>query len=161
MCKIFIAILLFFIIVSPLNASDINNEALNTSVYESEKIPIIVIHKKIVNNNDKTSKHKKLSIEEKTQQYKTIYLSKTKYDEYFKKYVYKHVPAADYRLLKTICTIESKLNPYAVSTEGALGICQLMPKTYISIIKRNKDIPVNGYYTPAHAINVLWSIILF
>ena len=35
----------------------------------------------------------------------------------------------DWRLLKSLCIQESKLNPLAVSPVGALGLCQFMPAT--------------------------------
>lgn len=53
----------------------------------------------------------------------------TKYDDYFKDATLLLPAGTDWRLLKSQCYQESRLNPLAVSPVGAFGLCQFMPAT--------------------------------
>ncbi|MCK5662239.1 MAG: transglycosylase SLT domain-containing protein [Thiotrichaceae bacterium] len=63
-----------------------------------------------------------------------------KYDRHFKKNS-KHYfgPAVNWRLFKAQAIAESNLNPKAVSHKGALGIMQIMPRTYKEIITKKTN----------------------
>jgi len=60
-----------------------------------------------------------------------------KYDRHFKKNS-KHYfgPMVNWHLFKAQAIAESSLNPNAKSSVGALGIMQIMPNTYMDILKR-------------------------
>ena len=85
-------------------------------------------------------------------EYKIIFKENTKYDKYFKQWSKEYINYANYNLLKAICVIESKLNPYAVSKEGALGIAQFMPKTYQGIRKKIKGLANSSLGAPSDSI---------
>jgi membrane-bound lytic murein transglycosylase F len=74
------------------------------------------------------------------------------YDLYFKQWSKKYSPMIDDRLLKVVCSKESHLNPNALSKEGALGLCQFMKGTWISISKENRLIERTGYFNPSQSI---------
>lgn len=76
----------------------------------------------------------------------------TKYDHLFIKWGNKYSPNVNSKLMKAVCTIESNLNPNAVSPENALGLCQITKPTWYGIIKNLKHIPKNGYFNPSHSI---------
>lgn len=60
-----------------------------------------------------------------------------KYDDDFKDAAI-HLPVGtDWRLLKAQCYQESRLNPFARSPVGAMGVCQFMPGTWSDIQKRD------------------------
>jgi|SaaInlStandDraft_3_1057020.scaffolds.fasta_scaffold80232_1 soluble lytic murein transglycosylase-like protein len=61
-----------------------------------------------------------------------------KYDRYFRKYT-KHYfgPHFNWRWFKAQAIAESNLNPKARSHVGAMGIMQIMPRTYTDIKKKN------------------------
>ena len=56
-----------------------------------------------------------------------------RYDAEFRAAAARYLPGLDYRLLKAQCYVESKLATGVVSREGAVGICQFMPKTWASL----------------------------
>lgn len=64
-----------------------------------------------------------------------------KYDRYFKKNT-KHYfgPAIDWHWFKAQGIAESRLNPKAKSKAGAIGIMQIMPRTYKEIIKKQPNL---------------------
>ncbi len=64
-----------------------------------------------------------------------------KYDRHFKKNS-KHYfgPGINWRLFKAQGIAESGLNPKAKSDAGALGIMQIMPDTYMDILKRKPNL---------------------
>jgi soluble lytic murein transglycosylase-like protein len=54
-------------------------------------------------------------------------------------------------LLVAICEQESRWNPFAESSKGAVGLCQIMPTTFIDIIKqfqRDNELEVDGVIGP-------------
>lgn len=62
------------------------------------------------------------------------------YDKVFQKASKRHLPSAlrnNWCILKSICWIESGLNPKAKSAAGARGLCQVMPATAADLKKRN------------------------
>ncbi len=64
-----------------------------------------------------------------------------KYDRYFKKNT-KHYfsPGFDWHWFKAQAIAESRLNPKAKSRAGAIGIMQIMPRTYKEIIKKQPNL---------------------
>ena len=64
-----------------------------------------------------------------------------KYDRHFKKNS-KHYfgPGVNWRIFKAQAIAESGLNPDAKSTVGALGIMQIMPDTYMEILKKQSHL---------------------
>lgn len=63
-----------------------------------------------------------------------------KYDHVFKRAAKRHLPPElreNWCILKSLCWIESRLNPNAVSGVGAQGLCQIMPATAEDLRKRN------------------------
>jgi len=88
-------------------------------------------------NNNKTTNNKKMI---------------TKYDALIKKTAQNYLPNIDWRLLKAQLAAESNLNPQAKSQMGAMGIAQIMPKTWEDIIKET-NLPTDANaYNPDHAI---------
>lgn len=75
-----------------------------------------------------------------------------KYDSEFKKWNNFYKVFNDYRLLKSICITESRLNAKAISKDQSLGICQLQLKTWQTIRKRIPTLPVDGYFNPSYSI---------
>jgi len=63
-------------------------------------------------------------------QLERIEIVKTDYDALIKQAVDTHLPGMDYRLFKSLLFTESKLNPFARSQAGALGLAQFMPDTW-------------------------------
>jgi len=59
-----------------------------------------------------------------------------KYDKFFKASVIFLPLGTPWQLLKSQCWQESRLKPRAVSSAGAMGLCQFMPATW-SDLKRN------------------------
>lgn len=58
----------------------------------------------------------------------------TKYDEYFRHYAQRYFgPFIDWRWFKAQAVAESLLNPQAVSHAGALGVMQLLPRTFAEV----------------------------
>ncbi len=64
-----------------------------------------------------------------------------KYDRYFKKNT-KHYfgPGFDWHWFKAQAIAESRLNPKAKSRAGAIGIMQIMPRTYQEIVKKQPNL---------------------
>lgn len=58
-----------------------------------------------------------------------------KYDILFKEAVAKHSPLYDWRLFKAQLVQESRLDPFAKSPVGALGLAQFMPATWAETSK--------------------------
>jgi len=76
----------------------------------------------------------------------------TKYDPLIKKAAAEHLPDVDWRLLKAQLCAESNLNPNATSLAGAMGIAQIMPKTWEQL-KIELELPaLANAYNPVHAI---------
>ncbi|MEE8364835.1 MAG: transglycosylase SLT domain-containing protein [Gammaproteobacteria bacterium] len=65
----------------------------------------------------------------------------TQYDQYFSKYSKRSFgPNFDWRYFKAQAIAESRLKRDAQSQVGAVGIMQIMPRTYAEILKRNRYI---------------------
>lgn len=82
----------------------------------------------------------------------------TTYDQMFKSVGRKNKYATP-RLLKAVCAAESGLSPKARSSKSALGLCQIMPRTWKGVVKTNKSIPKGGAKNPMHSIKAA-SIVL-
>lgn len=83
---------------------------------------------------------------------KDLYLTEKRYDQIFLKY--KNImPDSDFRLVKAVCTVESRLNPNAKSPDGAKGLCQILPATYRSVNKIEHIVPANGIMNANHSIH--------
>ena len=66
------------------------------------------------------------------------YNNVVKYDKYFVKYTKRYFgPAFDWRHFKAQAVAESRLKETAKSRVGALGIMQIMPKTFNEIARKN------------------------
>ncbi|MCK4389599.1 MAG: transglycosylase SLT domain-containing protein [Desulfobacterales bacterium] len=64
-----------------------------------------------------------------------------KYDKYFSKYSKRYFgPFFDWRYFKAQSVAESRLIAKAKSRVGALGVMQIMPKTFEEIIRKNPSI---------------------
>jgi membrane-bound lytic murein transglycosylase F len=64
-----------------------------------------------------------------------------KYDKYFTKYTKRYFgPNFDWRHFKAQAIAESRLKEGAESHAGALGVMQIMPKTFEDILRRNRSI---------------------
>jgi membrane-bound lytic murein transglycosylase F len=64
-----------------------------------------------------------------------------KYDKYFVKYTKRYFgPAFDWRHFKAQAVAESRLKETAKSRVGALGIMQIMPKTFNEIARKNHSV---------------------
>ena len=59
-----------------------------------------------------------------------------KYDLYFQAAVGKFMAGQDWRVVKAMCYQESLYDHMAVSSVGAMGVCQLMPDTFKWVVKR-------------------------
>jgi len=69
------------------------------------------------------------------------YKNVVKYDRYFSKYTKRYFgPQFDWRCFKAQAIAESRLQEAARSYVGALGIMQIMPRTFNEIKKRNPKI---------------------
>ena len=67
----------------------------------------------------------------------------TKFDQYFSKYSKRHFGVGfDWRYFKAQAVAESNLRPAATSPAGAVGVMQIMPRTYEEI--RNKNPGITG-----------------
>ena len=65
----------------------------------------------------------------------------TQYDHYFSKYSKRNFgPNFDWRYFKAQAIAESRLKKDAQSQVGAVGIMQIMPRTYAEIVKRSRYI---------------------
>ena len=63
------------------------------------------------------------------------------YDSFFRKYSERYFgPDFDWRIFKAQAIVESKLDPNAVSEAGAIGLMQILPRTYRQITEENPDI---------------------
>jgi membrane-bound lytic murein transglycosylase F len=68
----------------------------------------------------------------------------TKYDKYFSKYSKRFFgPAFDWRLFKAQAVAESRLKAEAKSHVGAVGVMQIMPRTFKEIRHKNPTIKGN------------------
>lgn len=63
-----------------------------------------------------------------------------KYDKHFKESTIFLPLGTDWRLLKSQCYQESRLNPLAVSPVGARGLCQFMPLTIKDMQKNHTEL---------------------
>ena len=64
-----------------------------------------------------------------------------KYDIYFSKYSKSYFgPDFDWRFFKAQAIAESRLQPDAESEDGAVGIMQLLPRTFKHLIRKNPEI---------------------
>lgn len=64
-----------------------------------------------------------------------------KYGKHFIKYSKKYFgPHFDWRYFKAQAIVESRLRPDARSENGAVGIMQLLPKTFNQVAERNPEI---------------------
>jgi len=69
------------------------------------------------------------------------YNNVVKYDKYFSKYSKRYFsPAFDWHYFKAQAIAESRLKASAKSNVGALGIMQIMPKTFKEITRKNPSI---------------------
>ncbi|MCP4629802.1 MAG: transglycosylase SLT domain-containing protein [bacterium] len=69
------------------------------------------------------------------------YNNVVKYDKYFVKYTKRYFgPAFDWRHFKAQAVAESRLKETAKSRVGALGIMQIMPKTFNEIVRKNHSV---------------------
>ena len=69
------------------------------------------------------------------------YRTVKKYDQLFKKYSKRYFGASfDWHFFKAQAVAESRLRTKAKSHVGAIGIMQIMPKTFKEIRKRNKNV---------------------
>ena len=69
----------------------------------------------------------------------------TQYDHYFSKYSKRNFgPNFDWRYFKAQAIAESRLKKNAQSQVGAVGIMQIMPRTYAEIVKRSRYIKGSG-----------------
>jgi len=79
----------------------------------------------------------------------------TDLDDHFKKYT-KHYfgVGADWRWFRAQAIVESELKPRAHSKAGAMGIMQIMPRTFKEIRKSNPSLtdPFNAHYSIAAGI---------
>jgi soluble lytic murein transglycosylase-like protein len=65
----------------------------------------------------------------------------TKFDQYFSKYSKRHFGVAfDWHYFKAQAIAESNLRPAATSRAGAVGVMQIMPRTYEEIRDKNPSI---------------------
>ncbi|MCF8053592.1 MAG: transglycosylase SLT domain-containing protein [Desulfobacterales bacterium] len=63
------------------------------------------------------------------------------YDSFFREYSKRYFgPDFDWRIFKAQAIVESRLDPNAVSQAGAVGLMQILPKTYRQIAEENPDI---------------------
>ncbi len=74
----------------------------------------------------------------------------SEYDKYFKDSAIFLPLGTDWRLLKSQCYQESRLNPLAVSPVGAYGLCQFMPLTAKDMQKRNPEL--RNFWLPETSI---------
>ena len=63
-------------------------------------------------------------------------LSNEKYDADFRIWSSVYLPGRDWRLLKAQCWQESRLQPLAVSSANARGICQFVPTTFNEVVNQ-------------------------
>lgn len=69
----------------------------------------------------------------------------TQFDRYFSKYSKRNFgPNFDWRYFKAQAIAESRLKKDAQSHVGAVGLMQIMPKTYAEIVKRSRYIKGSG-----------------
>jgi len=61
---------------------------------------------------------------------------RSEYDEEFKSQSARWMQGYDWRLLKAQCIQESRLNPDAVSSAGAEGLCQFMPTAWSEVQRK-------------------------
>lgn len=77
------------------------------------------------------------------------------YDDHFRKYS-KHYfgIGADWKWFKAQAIVESELKPHAKSHSGAMGLMQIMPKTYLEIKRKNPHFgdAFDPYYSIAAGI---------
>jgi membrane-bound lytic murein transglycosylase F len=74
-----------------------------------------------------------------------LYNQVTQYDRYFSKYSKRNFgPGFDWRYFKAQAIAESRLKKDAQSQVGAVGIMQIMPRTYAEIVKRSRYIKGSG-----------------
>ena len=68
-----------------------------------------------------------------------LYNDVTRYDQYFSKYTKRHFgPGFDWQFFKAQAIAESRLNHDAKSPVGAIGIMQIMPRTYDEIVRNHR-----------------------
>ncbi len=97
-----------------------------------------VVNSFLLTNDSKTKKNKPATISKKYLNYKK-YNEVKKHDNHFRKYSKRYFGVEfDYRIFKAQAIAESRLKEKAVSRAGALGIMQIMPRTYTDIKKKNK-----------------------
>ncbi len=75
------------------------------------------------------------------------------YDVTFKRVSSRYLNWANPQLLKSVCGVESTMNPNAISNKGAVGLCQFMPKTWIHIAKNVDEVTPNGKKNPQQSIH--------
>jgi membrane-bound lytic murein transglycosylase F len=64
-----------------------------------------------------------------------------RYDHHFQEFSRRYFGAEfDWRLFKAQAIAESRLDPKAISSEGAVGLMQILPKTFRQIKQENDDI---------------------
>lgn len=65
-------------------------------------------------------------------------LSSTHLDESFREAGELHLPSVDWRWIKAQAFQESRFDPKAVSPAGAQGIMQIMPATWVDLVKQGR-----------------------
>jgi len=89
-------------------------------------------------------------------------VNNNKFDHVFKLNEDKHSIYVNRYVLKALCGIESGLNPRAISSEGALGLCQIIPSTWKYIKGKNKNISISsvGYFDANQSVKVAKHLLL-
>lgn len=93
------------------------------------------------------------------------FLNKNRFDQYFQHYSQKYFgPHFDWRYFKAQAIAESRLRPKARSSNGALGLMQILPSTFREIIQKNANIqgkitdPRSNIAAGIYYNKILWAV---